>query len=100
MYGKSLQRNLNQSYCGSQIVENPEMLNTLDEIKIEIPELPVTEIPKAISPNLLQGSPVASSVLVPVNKQVETRLPDGKRRITPMFLKPVLTTPTKYEFLL
>lgn len=98
MYGKSLQRNLNQSYTGSQIIENPEMLNAIEEINAPTPEIPIKDIPKPASPELIQESPKTSSILVPANKQIETRLPDGKRRITPMFLKPVPTVPTKYFY--
>lgn len=90
MYGKSLQRNLNQSYTGSQIVENPDLLHSFEEmndkslnntIKIDIPKPAFLQDPKLESPK-------PATILVPANKQIETRLPDGKRRITPMFLKP------------
>lgn len=94
MYGKSLQRNLNQSYTGSQIIENPELLNVIEE-NILVMEAPMKEIPKVMAPPEVVDSPKPSNILVPANKQIETRLPDGKRRITPMFLKPVPTTPTK-----
>lgn len=98
MYGKSLQRNLNQSFTGSQIVENPELLHTIEEmndnnlsncIKIDIPKPAFLQEPKL-------DSPKPATVLVPANKQIETRLPDGKRRITPMFLKPAPSLPNKY----
>lgn len=94
MYHKSLQKNWNLSFSGTQIVENPEILVAIDEmneknakstIKVDIPEpQPVAKDLPYESPNLNQ------SILVPVNKQVETRLPSGKRRITPMLLAPVL----------
>lgn len=97
MYGKSLQRNLNQNYTGSQIIENPELLHAIEEmndknsnnsIKIDIPEPALIHDPN-------QESPKPATVLVPANKQIETRLPDGKRRITPMFLKPTPSVSNK-----
>lgn len=93
VYHKSLQKNWNLSFSGTQIVENPEILAAIDEmneknanmsIKVDIPEpLPIMKDLPYESPNFNQ------SILVPVNKQVETRLPSGKRRITPMLLAPV-----------
>lgn len=97
MYGKSLQRNLNQSYTGSQIIENPELLHAMEEmnsknlndnIKIDIPKPVIVQ-------DVQLESPKQTTVLIPANKQIETRLPDGKRRITPMFLKPGPPTPNK-----
>lgn len=92
VYHKSLQKNWNLSFSGTQIVENPEILTAIDEmneknlksnIEVVIPEpQPITKDVSFESPNLNQ------SILVPVNKQVETRLPSGKRRITPMLLAP------------
>lgn len=95
MYGKSLQRNLNQTWSGSQIIEDPEMLQVIEEAN-KPPEIQIKEIPKIEPPEIKHESPEKpSNILVPANKQIETRLPDGKRRITPMFLKPVPSTPTK-----
>ncbi|KAI4472211.1 member of the hir1 family of wd-repeat protein [Holotrichia oblita] len=98
MYGKSLQQNLlNQSFSGSQIIENPELLRAMEEGNaspkkdaMEVEEVPAVVVASPIQ----QESPKTSSVLVPINQQTETRLPSGKRRITPMFLKPVPSTPT------
>lgn len=94
VYHKSLQKNWNLSFSGTQIIENPEILTAIDEMnenndkatmQIDIPEpQPITKDVSFESPKLNQ------SILVPVNKQVETRLPSGKRRITPMLLAPAL----------
>lgn len=75
-------------------MENPEILTAIDEmnennakssIKVDIPE------PQPINKDVSYESPkINQSILVPVNKQVETRLPSGKRRITPMLLTPAL----------
>nr|XP_022902960.1 protein HIRA-like isoform X3 [Onthophagus taurus] len=97
MYGKSLQRNLlNQSFSGSQIIENPEILCAMEEVNTaerRSQEVPMEEDEAPIFVNTpIQEELNTSSVLVPVNQQVETRLPSGKRRITPMFLKPAPST--------
>ncbi|KAF5276450.1 hypothetical protein FQA39_LY06519 [Lamprigera yunnana] len=90
MYGKSLQRNWNQSFTGSQIIENPELLQTMEEINEKSNKPTVAAIPKpALTPEVVEVQKSVGS-LVPANKQIETRLPSGKRRITPMFLT---TTP-------
>ncbi|CAH1955908.1 unnamed protein product [Acanthoscelides obtectus] len=95
IYHKSLQKSWNLNLQGTQIVENPELLNTIEEMneKSNIPSISVDEREDVVttpskdrsfeSPNLNQ------SFLVPANKQVETRLPSGKRRITPMLLTTV-----------
>lgn len=90
-----MQKNWNLSFSGTQIVENPEILSAIEEmneknansnIKIDIPE------PQPINKDVSYESPkLNQSILVPVNKQVETRLPSGKRRITPMLLAPALS---------
>ncbi|XP_018573926.1 protein HIRA homolog [Anoplophora glabripennis] len=97
VYHKSLQRNWNLSFTGTQVVENPDLLSAIDEInekndtstanKIEFQEpQPVVKDVAFESPKLNQ------SILVPANKQLETRLPSGKRRITPMLLTSVPNT--------
>lgn len=98
MYGKSLQRNLNQSFTGSQIIENPELLQAMEEINDKCnKEITTTkEIPKPVTPEI-QEFQKPSTPLIPANKQIETRLPSGKRRITPMFLTPAPVT-SKYEY--
>lgn len=93
MYGKSLEKNWNQSFISSQIVENPELLQDIQEqskeqIKPEPEKISVTE-ETSVKPQVSDlNKPATPTVFVPANKQIETRLPSGKRRITPMFLKP------------
>ncbi|GJQ84164.1 hypothetical protein Trydic_g2841 [Trypoxylus dichotomus] len=101
MYGKSLQQNLlNRSFSGSQIIENPELLRAMEEGSAPSPKKDAMEVdeeaPTIVASPIQQESPkTAGSVLVPINQQTETRLPSGKRRITPMFLKAVPSTTTK-----
>lgn len=99
LYGKSLQKNWNQSFTSSQIVENPELLQSIEDLseKSKSEVVRVTEkeeTPKPTKPEVVEA-PKPATVLIATNKQVETRLPSGKRRITPMFLKPA-PAPTKY----
>ncbi|XP_044752723.1 protein HIRA homolog [Coccinella septempunctata] len=94
----------NLGFTGTQIAENPEILSGADEAQTSSKtktfpkdtEIPATEplketsfeveTPK-VNPN--------TTVFVPVNKQVETRLPSGKRRITPMLLTPSVPNTSK-----
>ncbi|XP_057664646.1 protein HIRA homolog isoform X1 [Diorhabda carinulata] len=94
MYHKSFQKSWNLSFSGSQIIENPELLGALEEkekqeksnISIEIQDPPQPVIPQK---DIQYESPKPNqNILVPQNKQLETRLPSGKRRITPMMLTP------------
>lgn len=93
----------NMSFTGTQIAENPEILTAIDELnqnanktfpkdEKEEPTTPVkSDTINEPSQNAIVSTPVvpaATTVFVPVNKQVETRLPSGKRRITPMLLTP------------
>ncbi|GLV43884.1 hira [Carabus blaptoides fortunei] len=87
MYGKSFQKNWTQSFSNTQIVENPEMLNIMEELSTKEP------VPTNSTPTVVPTTPVArrdpikpTTVTTPTNKQIEVRLPDGKRRITPMFI--------------
>lgn len=93
LYGKSLQKNWNQSFTSSQIVENPELLQSIEEQNKENKSEPAEkeETTKSVKVEVVEPPPKPSSattVLVAANKQVETRLPSGKRRITPMLLTP------------
>ncbi|KAK4876707.1 hypothetical protein RN001_009213 [Aquatica leii] len=89
MYGKSLQRNWNQSFTGSQIIENPELLQTMEEINDKnIKSSVKEEMPKPAAASEIKEVSKPVGALVSANKQIETRLPSGKRRITPMFLTP------------
>ncbi|KAJ8941447.1 hypothetical protein NQ318_021107 [Aromia moschata] len=93
VYHKSLQRNWNMSFSGTQIVENPELLSAIDEMneKNNMSNLKIViEEPKPFMKDVSFESPkLNQSILVPANKQLETRLPSGKRRITPMKLTSV-----------
>lgn len=97
VYHKSFQSSWSMNFSSSQIVEDPELLCALDEIdkKSKTIEVEPIDISKdsSKSKDICYENP-NQSVLVPVNKQVETRLPSGKRRITPMLLTTVPTTPS------
>ncbi|CAG9862092.1 unnamed protein product [Phyllotreta striolata] len=105
MYHKSFQKNWNLNVGGSQIVENPELLGVLDEINkkqevtnpisIEIQDPPRSITPIKETSYIPCESPKIN--LVPQNKQLETRLPSGKRRITPMLLTVKETTNNNNE---
>lgn len=104
MYGKSLQRNWNQSFTGSsQIIENPELLQAMEEmngkpkddekVKETLQSSPILPVPTTPE---VQEEP-SKTTLISANKQIEMRLPSGKRRITPMFLTPAPVV-TSYVF--
>ncbi|KAL3282900.1 hypothetical protein HHI36_006058 [Cryptolaemus montrouzieri] len=92
----------NIGFTGTQIAENPEILTAIDKVvesskaktfpkdeEMLPPKTPIKEVPPALeSPKVNMNT----TVFVPVNKQVETRLPSGKRRITPMLLTPSVPT--------
>ena len=102
MYGKSLQKTfLNHNFSGSQIVEYPELLKFIDELAplVTKPEAnKMEDVSKSVTDNTIgvhQELPQETlntstgNVLILANQQIETRLPSGKRRITPMLLKSV-----------
>lgn len=119
IYGKSLQRNLmNQSFTGSRIIESAEMLLAMDnhnkkQQRTTIVVSPVVTPPiaeKSVEKSVVIDSQSQSqtemvtpetlsntSMIFIANKQIETRLPGGKRRITPMLLKAVPTTPASTQ---
>lgn len=75
------------SFSGSQIVENPELLSAIEKVEENSESTVVSELPKPVVQDIPIESPkLNTSILVPANKQLETRLPSGKRRITPMLL--------------
>ncbi|XP_063222782.1 protein HIRA [Bacillus rossius redtenbacheri] len=80
MYGKSLAT----SACQSSIVENPELLGFGSKGDSGI-SAPVTNHVDSEEKPVVPQSPMKG----PINKQIETRTSDGKRRITPMFIPPV-----------
>ncbi|GAB6030239.1 hypothetical protein CHUAL_005915 [Chamberlinius hualienensis] len=77
MYGKSFVGNsLNTSV--STIIENPALL--------KLKEAQVNE--EKIAPSEKSNGVVVAQAKGPLNRQIETRTADGKRRITPMFISP------------
>ncbi|XP_074643351.1 protein HIRA-like isoform X2 [Tubulanus polymorphus] len=77
VYGKSIAAGIN-SQMTKQIIETPAMLN----IQQQKQQQQLQEMNK--QPTLTNGN----SNLSPTNKQIETRTPDGRRRITPIFIAP------------
>lgn len=87
IYHKSIQKSWNLSFSGTQIVENPELLSAIEKIEDNVEHTIICEPPKPVIQDIALKSPnLNSSILIPANKQLETRLPSGKRRITPMLL--------------
>ncbi|KAJ8958968.1 hypothetical protein NQ314_006332 [Rhamnusium bicolor] len=92
---KVMDMNWNLSFSGTQIVENPELLSAIDEINEKnnapVVNKPDIQEPQPVIKDVSFESPkLNQSILVPANKQLETRLPSGKRRITPMLLTSLL----------
>lgn len=98
MYGKSLQKSWKNNVSNTQIVENPEMLNKIEELAAQKESLlkPVTTTNISYTSTPIRREPIRTTV-TPVNKQIEVRLPDGKRRITPMLLQTVPTEPVSMD---
>lgn len=94
MYGKSLQKNWKQNFANTQIVENPEMLNKIEEMVQKEAQTKLTlNVPDSATP--IRKEPIKTiNATTPTNKQIEVRLPDGKRRITPMLLTTIPTETT------
>ncbi|KAJ9585378.1 hypothetical protein L9F63_002838, partial [Diploptera punctata] len=81
MYGKFLTPASRQT-C---IVETPEFLG-VSENKVEVKDsaMPANPTENGTDQPTAQLTPMKG----PINKQIETRTSDGKRRITPMFIPP------------
>lgn len=64
-------------------MEAPELLN----LKTSVPS---TQITTLLNTNLVHPPTTTTTTPAkgPINKQIETRTSDGKRRITPMFIPP------------
>lgn len=80
MYGKPLV----QGSC--MVMEAPELLNLKPPVSnqsLQMPSAPSIPPTTNSSTTLVKG---------PINKQIETRTSDGKRRITPMFIPPPADT--------
>ncbi|KZC10950.1 PREDICTED: protein HIRA homolog [Dufourea novaeangliae] len=78
LYGKPLVQG------GCTVMEAPELLN----LKTTAPPTQTTQT--STSTNSMQPPPTTPTTPAkgPINKQIETRTSDGKRRITPMFIPP------------
>ncbi|KAK7024654.1 hypothetical protein SK128_009629 [Halocaridina rubra] len=76
LYGKSALTSA--SSVNPTIIENPEILRLREEEKAK------AERNKELSQKPTPTTPLRA----PINKQIETRTADGKRRITPMFIPP------------
>lgn len=90
LYGKSAQTSA--SSVNPTIIENPELLRLREEEKARSKATASSEQTPRPAPPTPQRAPI--------NKQIETRTADGKRRITPMFIPPIegVETPNKsYE---
>ncbi|KAK4296564.1 hypothetical protein Pmani_030958 [Petrolisthes manimaculis] len=91
LYGKSAHTSV--SAANPTIIENPELLRLREE------ECARAKAASATS-ELNQRPTPPTPQRAPINKQIETRTADGKRRITPMFIPPIegVETPNKsYE---
>lgn len=81
MYGKFLSPTARQT-C---VVETPELL----EVREKQAEMKDTAVPaNQTEPATEQPVTPRTPLKGPINKQIETRTSDGKRRITPMFIPP------------
>lgn len=89
----------NLGFTGTQIAETPELLTSIEEVHgtaktKTFPKDSAVPAPKTVNPVPVEAEPEVlkmipnTTVFVPQNKQLETRLPSGKRRITPMLLTP------------
>uniref|UniRef100_T1ING8 Protein HIRA n=1 Tax=Strigamia maritima TaxID=126957 RepID=T1ING8_STRMM len=80
LYGKSLAMN-NQYDSMTTIIENPDVLKLKERLK----EREQIDQQQQQQQETLKCHPTAKG---PINKQIETRTADGRRRITPMFIAP------------
>ncbi|XP_021913667.1 protein HIRA isoform X2 [Zootermopsis nevadensis] len=81
MYGKFLSPSARQT-C---VVETPELLEVREkQAEMKDPVVPANQTEPATEQPVTQRTPMKG----PINKQIETRTSDGKRRITPMFIPP------------
>lgn len=95
MYGKDATIDLSAQAEKELIIENAELLNVSQEKPRGPPSLipsAAKESPQVSTPPTSQTTSIqtiknsTSSPSKPILKQTETRRPDGKRRITPMFI--------------
>ncbi|GFU29014.1 protein HIRA [Trichonephila clavipes] len=107
LYGKSLAMTNHSASSVLNVVENPDILKFQEEIKVKAEENSKDEILNCSSPPLIvtndcgipkielqqtssnsQCSRPLPHIKGPTDKQIETRLADGRRRITPLFIPP------------
>ncbi|KYM81537.1 Protein HIRA like protein [Atta colombica] len=79
LYGKPLVQG------GCMVMEAPELLNLKQPASNQSFQVSAPSIPPVTNT-------VTTPVKGPINKQIETRTSDGKRRITPMFIPPPADT--------
>ncbi|XP_011629454.1 protein HIRA [Pogonomyrmex barbatus] len=79
LYGKPLVQG------GCMVMEAPELLNLKQPASNQSSQVSVPSIPPVTNT-------ATTPVKGPINKQIETRTSDGKRRITPMFIPPPADT--------
>lgn len=65
-------------------MEAPELLN----LKTSAPSTQTTQITTSTNSIYPPTTTSTTPAKGPINKQIETRTSDGKRRITPMFIPP------------
>lgn len=70
------------------VMEAPELLN----LKPPAPPNKSPQMPSTPSVPPPANTTTVTPVKGPINKQIETRTSDGKRRITPMFIPPPADT--------
>ncbi|GIX97490.1 protein HIRA [Caerostris extrusa] len=106
LYGKSMAMTNHSASPALTVVENPDILKFQEELKVreetnfkdEAPncsssplpptnDIGVSKIELQNSSNS-QGSKPSLHIKGPTDKQIETRLADGRRRITPLFIPP------------
>ncbi|CAL1273718.1 unnamed protein product [Larinioides sclopetarius] len=105
LYGKSMAMTNHSASAALTVVENPDILKFQEEIKVKdeenskeeivngSPALPmandygISKVELQSSSNS-QSSRPAPHIKGPTDKQIETRLADGRRRITPLFIPP------------
>ena len=81
MYGKFLSPSARQT-C---VVETPELLEVREkQAEMKDTAFPANQTEPATEQPVTPRTPLKG----PINKQIETRTSDGKRRITPMFIPP------------
>uniref|UniRef100_A0A8C2X9H5 Protein HIRA n=1 Tax=Cyclopterus lumpus TaxID=8103 RepID=A0A8C2X9H5_CYCLU len=87
IYGKSLAITSTEAQLSTTIIENPEMLKYQQERQSSAQLGPSSAGPEASAPKLnsvMNGESLEDIRKNLLKKQVETRTPDGRRRITPL----------------